>query len=426
MRGFLAAVKVELASLARSKAAALLVVACAALALAAPHVLRGDGTAQSAFRLDVRYTLGAAFALVLVSMAASAAGSISRDRESRRLQLALVRPVSPSVLALARISAVTLCGSLALGAVCAILAFRAGLSLPCDHAYAPRLEDPMKAARRLYDEYCAEYPDFRAEAEKAGRYQTLRYLAEYEKTRLQTIPPGETASWEFAASPGPDDVLAARVKFMDVFGRLGTTPGVFRCAGREGKIDSLNKTETRVELVSPSGGEGKSDAPAISGRTVLSFANTGKTGQTLSPRNDLRLLARGDGFGVNAFRAWIVLSAVLSMAVATGVFFGACFGRSVAVFCVMGFLVLTVSAPATVEEFLDPLSSTSAERLGMALATAGEAAVSPLNAFHPIASLESRECVEWREVARAAFVGFFAYPAVFALLSAAAMGAKRE
>lgn len=424
MRAFLAAAKVEMASLLRSKAAAMLLLACAAWALALPRLARGDGTAESAFAIDARYTLGGAFALVLVSMSAAAAGTLAKDREAKRLQLSMVRPARTAVLALARMAAISLCGAAAIGLACAILAFRCGASRPCDHAFAPLLEDPMLSARRLYDEYSARDPAFRAQAEKAGEYQTLRYLAEYAKTKLQTIPPGESARWEFPVAPEPGDVLGVKVKFIDAFGRLDTTPGVFRCAGREGKIGSMNKTETRVGLASRSGSR-PSAAENGAPRAVLSFENTGKNALTLSPRNDLRLLVVGDGFAANAFRAWIVLSAVLSTAVAFCVFFGACFGRSVAVFCAMGVLILSVSAPATVEDSLDPLSATAGERLGVSLAVFAEKAVSPLNSFHPVEALANGECVEWSDVARSAAAGFALHPAVFALLCGLAMRARR-
>ena len=422
MRAFFAALKVECASLLRSKAAAMLWIACAAWALALPRLVRGDGTAESAFALDMRYTLGTAFALALVAMSAAAAGTLARDREAKRLQLSMVRPSRTAVLALARMAAASACGSVAIAVVCIVLAARCGVSQPCDHAYGPILEDPMAAARRLYDEYSARDPSFRAQAEKAGEYQTLRYLAEYAKTKLQTIPPGESAQWTFPVAPEADDVLGVKVKFIDAFARPGATPGVFRCAGRQAETDSTSKTETRIALEPLPGME-----TAAAGRqTVLSFTNAGKNALTLSPRNDLRLLSRGDGFGANLLRGWLVLSAVLSTAVSFCVFLGACFGRSVAVFCAMGFLILSVSAPATVEDSLDPLSSTASERMGMSLAVFAEKAVSPLNSFHPVEALESRECVEWSDVARAAAAGYVLHPFLFALLSGLAMRAKRD
>ncbi|MBQ5530791.1 MAG: hypothetical protein IIT98_02165 [Kiritimatiellae bacterium] len=420
MKAFASAFLLEWRSLVRSKAAALLAVAALGWMAALPRIA-GGGTADNAAAIDARYALGSAFAIVLVSLSAAAAGSLAREREEKRLQLSAIRPVRLAVLAAARIAALAMCGSAVLAACCAILAWRTGPSLPCDRAYPPVLESPSNEARRLYEEYCEKYADFREKAEQAGKMQTLRYLEEFAKSKMQTVAPGETAVWNFPAPAGGDGArLAVRCRFIDAFGRLEKMAGTFRFGGAEGEIGGMNKTEARVPLSrKPEGGA--STAPG-----TLEFRNNGRIGATLSPRNDLRLLEEDGTFAGNAARAWIVLSAVLCMALSIGVFLGACFGRSVAVFCTMALLAMSVMAPAAVEGSIDPLTATKAERLGLDLALVSEAALSPLNAFHPVAALESRETIPLDEALRACAAGFIAYPALFSLLAGLAMAVKRE
>ena len=89
-------IKLELLANLRSRAFFLLTSASVLWMLVMPSVVKSDGTDEGARQLYVHYSLGGVFALVLVSLAAAAAGSLSRDRAAKRLQLTMVRPVPPS------------------------------------------------------------------------------------------------------------------------------------------------------------------------------------------------------------------------------------------------------------------------------------------------------------------------------------------
>ena len=415
MKAFLSVVSLELKAVFRSKALFVLVAAAVGWVLLLPHVARGDGTDSGAFALRVLYGLGAVFAIVLVSFAAAAAGSLSRDRAAKRLQLTMVRPVRHSIVALGRMAALSASAALVLGAACLAVLAREGNSRTCDHVYAPKLEDPAAAAERMYAEYCEKYPDFRRNSEEVGVGNVKNYLMLTARDEYQSVAKGETATWEFPSAPARGR-FSARVMMTDLYGRLDKVNGVFRLGNAVGEMNRLNKTVARVALSAAAGG-GESE----SGNRVLSFENKGETDVSFQPRRDIRLLAGADGFAWNLLRAWLVMSAVVSMAIALATFLGSCLSRSVAVFCVSAILAASAVAPSALDQAPDPFTATGVERASLRLTAFADAATGPLNSYSPITSLSEGECVEQSDVLSSALFGFAAFPFVFALLAGLVM-----
>ena len=418
MKALLQVAKLELLSAVRSKAMAMLAFASVAWMLVLPYIAVDDGTADGAYQMHVRYSLGVVFAVVLVSLSAAAAGTVAKDRDAKRLQLTLVRPVRHSLVALGRIAALSLVGAAVLAAACTILGFQVGAGRTCDHVLRPRLEPPEVAARRMMDESLAKYPDFRAKVAEIGERDVLQYLLQVVRDKYQTVGEGETASWDFAVTDPSAAPLAVRIRITDMFGRLEKAKGVFSYGGLEGRMDHLNKAVVRIPLVAAASGA-QGDQPG-----VLTFRNEGELGVSVYPRRDLVLLAGADGFWWNVARAWIVLSSLVAIAIAMGVFLGASLGRGVAVFCIMAILAASVISPSALEEFPDPLATSRSDRLSLRLTNFSAWFTSPLNAYEPVSALEADECVEWRDVARASGIGFVAYPLAFALLAGFVMRRK--
>ena len=415
MKAFLSIVALELKAAFRSKALYALVAFAVGWVFLLPCVARGDGTDSGAFALRVLYGLGAVFALVLVSFAAAAAGSLSRDRAAKRLQLTMVRPVRHSIVALGRMAALSVSAALVLGAACLAVLAREGNSRTCDHVYAPKLEDPAKAAERMYAEYCEKYPDFRRNSEEVGVGNVKNYLMLTARDEYQSVAKGETATWEFPLAPERGH-FSARVMMTDLFGRLDKVDGVFRLGDAAGEMSRLNKTVARVPLATAAGGRESS-----SGSRVLSFENRGATDVSFQPRRDIRLLAEADGFAWNLLRAWLVMSAVVSMAIAMAMFLGACLSRSVAVFCVCSILAAATVAPTALDQAPDPFTATKVERASLRLTAFADAATGPLNSYSPITALSEGECVEPSVVMSSAFTGFALYPLLFSLLAGLVM-----
>ena len=120
-------IALELRRLWRTRTAWMLMAASLAWLALVPHLVRSDGTAAGARELLVKYSLGGVFALCAVSLAASGAASLANERESKRLSLARVRPVSRFSLALGRTVALTALGATALALAAAAVAARTGV-----------------------------------------------------------------------------------------------------------------------------------------------------------------------------------------------------------------------------------------------------------------------------------------------------------
>ena len=89
----------------------LLLSASLAWMFAVPHLVSGDGTASGAHQVFVRYSLWGVLVLVIASLAAAGASSLSSDRDARRLQLTLVRPAARFSVAMGRIVALVSVGA---------------------------------------------------------------------------------------------------------------------------------------------------------------------------------------------------------------------------------------------------------------------------------------------------------------------------
>ena len=137
----------------RSKALMLLVAASVLWMVGLPFVLKGDGTADGARELYVHFSLGGVFALLVIALLASATGSLAREREAKRLQLTLVRPVRYTLIVLGKILAHVAVGALVLAIACGILAFRTDLGRPCNHVLSPVLPTPREEAKAMYASY---------------------------------------------------------------------------------------------------------------------------------------------------------------------------------------------------------------------------------------------------------------------------------
>ena len=417
MKAFREIFRLEWRALVRSRAFALMLVASVAWMFAVPHLVKDDGTAAGAFELNVRYSIGVVFALVLVSLASSAAGSLSKEREARRLQLTLVRPVRHFVVALARMFALVSAGAAILGVSSAVLVAQVGGGRACDHVLAPVMESPKAEADRLFDEYMEKYPDFREKVESQGEREVKLYLVQYVKDRLQTVATNATASWRFDLKSVPQDAeMAVRVRVTDLYGRLKHVGGEFSLGGLKGVLSHINKTIVRVPLEGESNSDGEE----------LVFRNGGEASVTINPRKDLNLLVRADNFAWNAFRAWLELTSVLSLIVAVAVFLGAALGRSVAVFSVVAMLVVMVVSPSVLEDYPDPTTMNRVDRMSLALTEAAARVTAPFSVYSPVSALESDSCVERAEALEAVGVNVVLLPLVFALLSGLVMSRKSD
>lgn len=415
MRAFFQIIKLELLSALRSKTMLIFAVAVSLWMTLGRNILKG--TESNMYQLSVRYLLGIAFSVVLVSLGSAAAGALSSDRAAKRLQLTMIRPVPHFVIAMARSLAITLYGSLIIAFSLLMLWAFEGRGRMCDRVFSPVFEDARRVAEEGYDRLYETNAKFREWADQNDREFCLKYLEDDILNEYVTVDPGKSMSWEIRDVPDDAEDFGVRVRFIDFFGRPGSVAGKFTFRGFSGSVDNPVRSQFYVPLNVRSSGS--------SGGSALEFHNNTDIPLSLQPRKDLHLLARSDSFAWNAFRAWLVMTAVLLIVVSAGVFFGACLGRGVAVFSVISLLIVMVVGPATVEDYPDPMSLNTVSRLGLKASEFSAWVTSPVGRFSPVSTLEAEERVEWSEIGDAAMAGVF-YLVLFSFLSGLTMSRKQD
>ena len=83
-----------LRALVRGRVVVLLLGAAGLIHFLMPGVVRSDGTAAGAFEMHIRSVPGSVATMLLLTMLTVACGLFAREREDKRLALALVRPAS--------------------------------------------------------------------------------------------------------------------------------------------------------------------------------------------------------------------------------------------------------------------------------------------------------------------------------------------
>lgn len=171
----------EATALVRSWTTLILIAASLGWMSAAKFLVVTDATEDGAREMFVRYGLGGVFALLVVAVLAVATGAIASERESRRLQLTLVRPVSGLAIAWGKFLALSAVAAAVLAFPCATLLVSSEFSgRRCSHVYRPLLESPREEALKMYDSYMAD-PDTPPMVKKAKKAVVLRILEQRAK-----------------------------------------------------------------------------------------------------------------------------------------------------------------------------------------------------------------------------------------------------
>ena len=435
MRSFLSIFALEFRALVRSRALLLLALAAVGWMFAFPHLVTSDGTPEGARELYVHYALGGAFALVLVALAATAAGSLAKDRAAKRLQLTTVRPVRYFVVALARAFALVAAGALTLALAAAVLIGTAEPGRRCYHVLAPVMESPRAEAEKMFDIYMND-PETPEEVRKAPKATVLRLLTQRAWDNYQTVAAGETVGWRFripdAASRGD---VAVRLRFTNDFDTREDVRGAFRCGELTGIVSNITRTVVVVPLARAADGAGADDAADGAGadaahgaRDELVFSNRGTNTLMLRPRRDINLLYTSgtSGFALNVLFAYLELVAMLALAVAFAMFLSAALGRSVAIFTTMAMLLVTEISPSVIEQYPDSLETDAKDRIGLELTRFVEKVTSPFGSLTPLEHLANGECVEPAETARALAVDFALLPLLLALAAGVILPRKQD
>ena len=418
MKALIEIFRLELVALMRSGTMALLTAASVLWLVAFPFLARGDGTAEGARELYLRYSFGGVFAILVVCLLASATGTLARERTARRLQLTLVRPVRYFSIALGKIAAHVLVGAFVLVVAALIVFFRSGTNVRCNHVLSPVLLSPAEEAKLMYDEYMKD-PSTPDEVRKAPKATVLRLLTQRAIDHYQTISTNAVAKWKFEGL-GDSVGLAVRMRFTNQFEMRQDVVGTFRLGGLTGAVSNITQAVLTVPL------KGAAAQSARTGEVELSFANGGGHPVMLRPRKDLNLLVSADSFAANLLRSCLVMVFVLAFVIAFGTFLSAALSRPVALFVAIVMLLVSEMSPSVLEQYPDALETDSLDRIGLTMTRAAAELTHPISSLSPLETLSKDECVENRLVVRAGLVNFLALPVLFALLSAFVLPRKQE
>ena len=413
----------EFTGFVRSKALALLVAASVAWMFALPLVMKGDGTAEGMHELYVRFSLGGVFTLLVVALLASATGSLAREREAKRLQLTLVRPVRYTLIVFGKILAHVAAGAMVLAIACGALALKVDLARPCNHVFSPIMPTPREEAKAMYEAYM-KAPETPEAVKKAKREIVLRLLENRAVDRYEVVRTNETVTWKFGGLEGRDG-LSVRMRFSNQYEMRQELRGTFALGDLGGAVSNITQAVLTLPLVRKS--EGTSAGARPSERDgALSFRNEGTSALMLRPRKDINLLVGADGFGWNLARAYVVLLSVLAFVVSVGVFLSAGLGRPVALFVAFVMLIVSEMSPSVVEQYPDELETSVVDRIGLHITRFAAEVTRPVSASSPLEALSKDECVEPAAVARLAAADLAVVPLVLSLLAAFVLPRKQD
>lgn len=406
----------ELISLMRSHTIILLTAAGVAWMFIFPNVMHDDFTDAGARELYIHFSLGGVFFILIISLLASATASIAKERDEKRLQLTLVRPVSRCAIALGKIYAHVFVGAVILALASGILLFNVSISQPCNHVLSPILPSPKEEAKIMYERFMAD-TNTPVEVRKANKASVLRLLENKAYDHYEAIPTNRLAKWRFAMPERLSDGerLAVQLRLTNAMDLRMSIYGHFSIGDYSGAVSNLTQAVLRIPLV----GEGK-----VLGNE-LSFLNKGSSSVMLRPRRDIKLLVSADGFGWNLFRAYFQLLSILTLVVAIGVLLSSALSRPVAMFVAMVMLLISEISPSIIEQYSDELDAPTLDRIGLEITRVSAMVTSPISSLSPLEALAKDECVESSQTLRIVVLDFALMPFLLALLSAFIMAKKQ-
>jgi hypothetical protein len=405
----------ELTALVRSKTLPMLLVAAIAYLLAFPHLVVFDGTPEGRHELLVRYGLGGVFALVTVSLLASATGAIASERAAKRLQLTQVRPVSGAAIAWGKFLAHAAAGAIVLAAACALTVRTADFGRRCNHVYGPVLESPEEEAAKMYDVYMTD-PETPPEIKNAKKSVILRLLAQRARDHYQSVGTNEVATWQIRLPGGvAPERAAVRFRFSNDFSMRQDVLGTVTFGEFGGAVSNFTQAVIEVPLAKVAAGPAGAE---------LVFQNQGSASLMLRPRQDVALLVPADSGLANLFRAYLRLVFVLAAVIAVGVFLGAGLSRPVALFSAIVLLAVSEMSPSVIQQYPDQLEADRIDRVGLAVTRAVGSVTRPVSALSPLDTLAAGDCVEPESVGSSFLVHFLLLPLVLSLASGLVMSRK--
>ncbi len=422
MTSLLRIFSLELTALIRSWTAAILLALSLGWLFLADRFLVTDATAEGHREMVVRYGLGGVFALLVVALLAAGTGAIASEREAKRLQLTQVRPVSGFAIAWGKFLALSVVGAAVLAVSCATVALSQEFrGRTCSHVLRPQMITPREEAEKTYDFYMND-PDTPPQVKKAKKSVVLRILEQRAKDNYQTVQTNETAVWDFPGlsewtAAHPDADLSVRFRFSNTFNMRDDVRGAIAAPGFSASVSNI--TQTAIVIPLARGGAGCE-------KDVLKFTNGGRAAVMLRPRQDVELLVPADAFGWNMIRAFVVMTSVIALVIAFGIFLGAGLSRPVALFTAITLLAVSEMSPSVIDQYPDQLESDRIDSVGLAITRAVDRATKSVSSVSPLSSVAQDDCVESEDAAGLFALDFILLPILLSMLSAFLIRRKQE
>ncbi len=403
-----------LRALVRGQVLTLLLASVALIHARFPAIVRGENTPGGWREMFVRAVPGSVVAVVVVAVLACACGFFSRERETCRLALTVVRPASAFSVAVGRWIALCAVAAAALGLNAVLTLVRLPDAPNCRHHLAPVLPPPVEIARQMMEEYLQD-PSTPEAVKKAPRHRVLELLTNKEADRYDAIKPGESQAWTFD-TVGACSGLVVRACFSSAYSLRMSTRGMLTLGGLSAIVS--NNTQAVVEF--PLEGV----QTVASATNSLVFTNNGTAPVMLRPRRDIELLLPADPFVANLVRATLQSFATIALLAAFGIFLSAALSRPVAVFTALVVLAVALMVPSTVDQFPEELDISLGNRIGLWLSRGVSFATASFVAPSPVSDLATGRCIEWAALARTVLEDLLAWPA--ALLAMTAFVVRRR
>ncbi len=429
MRRVLAIALIAVRSAVRSRMVICLLALLALAVVGLPLTIKGDGTAEGQLRIIITYSLGAAFALLVLATLWAGALSIAQEIEDRQIQLLASKPVRSSEIWLGKWAGLMGVNTFLLLAAAATTIFLLPRGATQGHEWKavyrpldPVREDVEGPARALL-----------AERRRAGNLPesmpdavALRGLAQELTIRRATLAPGRMRLWKVPLPRPirPDETIriqgrfsAASMSVAPVEGRWLVGTGAHEDAW-SAAVSNRPGTSHLVEI----------PGRAVSGaqELVVRYFNEDPGGTTVvfDPVEGLRIQLPAGLFAANYARALLLLWLRLCVVAALGVTAGALFSSPVALFMALS-LALMTHLVAGAQTVLGRADAPAARRLLDAPARLIARALVPLEAPDALDAAATGRLVEPRWLWKAAGAQVLIYGGLLAWFGAAALN-RRE
>ena len=419
------------------------IVLCFGLLLAAvvfglPTILKGDGTPAGLVRMTLGYTLGTAFALIVLATLWTGCALVSGDIATRTLELTRVKPVATWRLWLGKWIGLLLLDILFLAGVYAAT----GTVVLRQINRHPGATDVMRSARlkvkpdlpgldRQIDEVFTRLGGATLPArEQRDLRRRLRRELPFQPATLER---GQQWKWHFSIEAPPDPRLPLWLRFQ--FDTDAYTRAIVKAECRLTGAPGGSHVDFQLDDFSTRRFELPLDAATFGAATrfTLSLRHAGdaSTGPLLlQPRQGLDLLVPRAPLVLNLLRAAAMHFSLLALVAALGLSLGALFSLPVAAFCATGILLATLISlfvagdPEALGDLQDA-EQAPVQRLVTSVAAGTTRLIMRLTAPAiepaPLQQLAAAELVPSRELWRSLLVNTLLLPAGFGLLAAAAL-----